>query len=272
MVRGAANCPQTSGQTTVPGRAGVLNYYQQIPIIDYPFRISHYPPASMKLPDHFLRYFLIATLLLTAGIVFVIIQTAITNPHLLPLDPAALQARADYHSSTFMPYIAGVFPRLLCANAGVALFILMVPLFWVWVWWFRRDLLDQVVLLMQATAGILMVALGHNSFTKIYITYRQLSGQMIATMYLPHGWLEMLVFVLAGTSALLCIDALKIYLQENRNLHTLHPGNICLFIVGRVWKAGIVIFVLMAIAAALECWVTPVLVESAFDAALMNIG
>jgi hypothetical protein len=96
----------------------------------------------MKLPVHFFRYFFIATLLLTAGIVFVIIQTAITNPHLLPLDHAALQSRADYHSSTFMPYIAGVFPRLLFANAGVALFILMVPLFWVGVWWFRRDLLD----------------------------------------------------------------------------------------------------------------------------------
>ncbi len=127
----------------------------------------------MKLPDHFFRYFLIAALLLTAGIVFIIIQTAITNPDIAPLDHAALQARADYHSSTFMPYIAGVFPRLLFANAGVALFILMVPLFWVWVWWFRRDLLDQVVLFMQATVCILMVALGHNSFTRIYITYRQ---------------------------------------------------------------------------------------------------
>ena len=91
----------------------------------------------------------------------------------------------------------------------------MVPLFWVWVWWFRSDLLDQVVLFMQATVCILMIALGHNSFTRIYITYRQLSGEMIATMYLPHGGLEMLAFVLAGTSALLCSDALKRYLQEN---------------------------------------------------------
>lgn len=129
----------------------------------------------MKLPDHFFRYFLIATLLLITGIVFVIIQTAITNPNILPLGHATLQARADYYSSTFMPYIAGVFPRLLFANAVVALFILMVPLFWVWVWWFRRDLLDQVVLFMQSTAGILMVALGHNSFTRMYITYRQIS-------------------------------------------------------------------------------------------------
>lgn len=227
--------------------------------------------TSMKLPDRFLRYFVIATFLLIAGIVLVILQTAHINPGLEPLDHPALQARAEYHTSTLMPYMAGVFPRLLFANAGVALFILMVPLFWVWVWWFRHDLLDQVILFMQATAGILMVALGHNSFTKIYVTYQLLSWQMIATMYLPHGWLEMLAFVLAGTSAFLCIDALKGYLLENGNSHTLHPGDICLFILGRTWKMGLVIFFLMVIAAAIECWVTPVLVESAFDAALLNI-
>jgi uncharacterized membrane protein SpoIIM required for sporulation len=245
-----------------------LNYYQQILIINYQFRISHNPHASMKIPDHFLRYFLIAALLLIGGIIFVIIQTAVTHPSLAPLDPAALQARAEYHRSTLVPYMAGVFPRLLFANAGVALFILMVPLFWVGVWWFRRDLLDLVVLFMQATVCILMISLGYNSFSRAYLTYRLLSWQMIATMYLPHGLLEMLAFVLAGSTAFLCIDSLKIYLQENGNSHTLHPGDICLFIFGRVWKAGVVIFVLMAIAAGIECWVTPVLVESAFKAAL----
>ena len=159
---------------------------------------------------------------------------------------------------------------LLFLNAGVGLFILMVPLFWVWVWWFRRDLIDTMTMLMQGTVCILMWALGHNSFIRIYITYRQLSGQMITTMYLPHGGLEMLAFVLAGTSAFLCIDALKTYLQENGNTQTLHPGDICLFILGYVWKMGLLVFFLMAIAAAIECWVTPVLVKSAFDAALLN--
>jgi Stage II sporulation protein M len=226
----------------------------------------------MKLHDHFLRYFLIAAFLLIAGILFVIIQTAVTNPGLLPLDPAALQARAEYHSSMLVPYMAGVFPRLLFANAGVALFILMVPLFWVWVWWFRRDLLDLVVLFMQATVCILMVALGHNSFTRVYLTYRLLSWQMIATMYLPHGWLEMLAFILAGSTAFFTIDALKGYLQENEKSRELHPGDICLFIFRRAWKAGLLVFALMAIAAAIECWITPVLVESAFKAALQNIA
>jgi len=224
----------------------------------------------MKLPDHFLRYFLIAAGLLILGILFVIVQTAVMNPDLAPLNATELQARADHHRLTVMPFMAKVYPKLLFLNAGVALFILMVPLFWVWVWWFRRDLLDMMIAFMQGTVCLLMLALGHNSFTRIYITYRQLSWQMVATMYLPHGWLEMLAFVLAGTSAFLCIDALKIYLQKNRDSYDLHPGDICLFILGRAWKAGLVIFFLMAIAAAIECWVTPVLVKSAFDAALLN--
>ena len=224
----------------------------------------------MKLPDHFLRYFIFATILLLLGIVFVIVQTAVTNPDLVPLNATELRARADHHSLTVMPFMARVYPKLLFLNAGVALFILMVPLFWVWVWWFRRDLLDTMIMFMQGTVCLLMWALGHNSFTRIYITYQQLSWQMIATMYLPHGWLEMLAFVLAGTSAFLCIDALKIYLKENGNSHSLHPGDICLFILGRAWKMGLLVFFLMAIAAAIECWVTPVLVKSAFDAALLN--
>jgi hypothetical protein len=226
----------------------------------------------MKLPDHFFRYFFIATILLVSGIVVIIIQTAVTNPGLVPLNPPALQARADYHKTTVMPFMAAAYPRLLFLNAGVALFILIVPLFWIWVWWFRRDLPDTMITLMQGTVSLLMLALGYNSFPKLYVTCKTLSWQMVATMYLPHGLLEMLAFILAGTSAFLCIDALKIYLLENGNSHTLHPGYLCLFILGRTWKAGFVIFFLMAIAAAIECWVTPVLVESAFEAAMLGVA
>jgi len=225
----------------------------------------------MKFPDHFLRYFLIATGILILGIFFVIVQTAVKNPDLAPLNATELQARADHHRLTVMPFMARVYPQLLFLNAGVALFILMIPLFWVWVWWFRRDLLDTMIAFMQGTVCLLMLALGHNSFMRMYITCRQLSWQMIATMYFPHGWLEMLAFILTGTSAFLCIDSLKAYLLENGNSPDLHPGDICLFILGRTWKAGLVIFILIAVAAAIECWVTPVLVESAFDAALNNV-
>ena len=225
----------------------------------------------MKLPDHFLRYFLIATIFLLTGIVLVIVQTAVTSPDPGTLNQTALQARADHHSMTVMPFMARVFPKLLVLNAGVALFILIVPLFWVWVWWFMRDLRDTLILLMQVTVCLLMLALGHNSFPRVYMTYRQISWQMIATMYLPHGVLEMLAFILAGTSAFVIIDAMRIYLLENGNSTNLHPGDICLFILGRAWKAGLLIFILMAIAAAIECWVTPGLIKSAFDAALQQV-
>ncbi|OPX61763.1 MULTISPECIES: stage II sporulation protein M [unclassified Methanoregula] len=225
----------------------------------------------MKLPDHFLRYFLIAAAFLILGILFVIVQSAVVNHHLPPLNATELRLRADYHSHVIMPAMEKLFPKLLFLNAGVGLFILIVPLSWVWVWWFRRDLLDTIIPLMQGTVCILMWALGHNSFTKVYVTYRLLSWKMIATMYLPHGWIEMLAFVLAGTSAFLTIDALKGYLQENGNRESLHPGDICLFILGRVWKAGLVIFILMAIAAAVECRVTPELVRSAYNAALQQL-
>jgi hypothetical protein len=226
----------------------------------------------MKLPEHFLRYFLIAALFLIAGTGIVIVQTAITHPGLDRFDTMGLQAQAEYHTTTVMPFMATAYPRLLFSNAGVALFIFMVPLFWVWVWWFRRDLLDTVIVFMQGTVCLLMLALGHNSFTKVYVTSRLLPWPVIATMYLPHGWLEMLAFVLAGISAFLCIDALKLCLQESGNPQSLHPGDICLFIFGKAWKPGLLVFILLAIAAAIECWVTPVLVESALQAALLNIA
>ncbi len=221
----------------------------------------------MKIPDHFFRYFIVATILLASGIALVILQTAVAHPATGPLDAAALQARAEYHSETVLPVMATVFPRLLFLNAGVALLILMVPLFWVWAWWFRRDLLDPLITLMQATVCLLMAALGHNSFTKIYITYRLLPLPVVAAMYLPHGLPEMLAFICAGTSAFLLIESVRTYLQVNKDSPALHPGDICLFIFGRAWKAGLVVFLLMVLAAATESRVTPLLVESAFAAA-----
>jgi hypothetical protein len=226
----------------------------------------------MKFPDKFFQYFLIAALILMSGIVCVMIENAILHPAVTPLGPAELRLQSEYYAATIVPAMAKVFPLLLFLNAGVALFILLVPLFWVWVWWFNRDLLGVVIRMMQGTVCILMWALGHNSFVKIYVTYHLLPLPIIARMYLPHGWLEMLSFVLAGTAAFLTIDALKTYLQENARNEALHPGDICLFILGRAWKIGLVIFAFMAIAAAIECFVTPQLVKSALEVAVMAAG
>lgn len=224
----------------------------------------------MNLPARSLRYFLLSALLLCSGIALAVFQSAVMQPGVIPLDSGALHARAEYHRSTVAPFLATVFPRLLFLNAGVALFIIIIPLFWVWIWWFRRDLSRPVEGLMLATVCTLMVALGHNSFSKLFNTFRLLPRPVTAMMYLPHGLPEMLAFTLAGTCAFLLVGELLPYLQENGDSPALHPGDICLFILSRAWKAGLVIFLLMAIAAAIECRVTPVMVESAFAAALQR--
>jgi uncharacterized membrane protein SpoIIM required for sporulation len=128
----------------------------------------------------------------------------------------------------------------------------------------------MTIMFMRGTVCFLTFALGHNSFTRVAITYQLLPLPVLATMYLPHGLLEMPAFVLAGTSAFLCIDALKMHLREHAHPHVLRPGDIGLFILGRLWKPGLLILFLMGIAAAVECLVTPVLVASAFEAALLT--
>ncbi len=222
----------------------------------------------MNLPRHFLRYFLLSALLLFTGIALAILQSAILQPGVIPQDSVALHARAAYHSSTVMPFMESVFFKLLFLNAGVALCILLVPLFWVWIWWFRRDAAGPVIAGMQGTAALLTVALGHNSFLKLFTTFRQLPLPVTAAMYLPHGIPEMLAFILAGTTAFLVTGCGGSWMEENRSNRALHPGDVCLFILGRVWKAGLVIVLLMTAAAAIECRVTPGLVESAYAAAL----
>jgi hypothetical protein len=73
----------------------------------------------MKLSDHFLRYFLIAAIILVSGIAFVIIQTALIHHDLDRFDAVELQAQAQYHKTTIMPFMANVYPKLLFLNAGV---------------------------------------------------------------------------------------------------------------------------------------------------------
>jgi uncharacterized membrane protein SpoIIM required for sporulation len=90
-------------------------------------------------------------------------------------------------------------------------------------------------------------------------------------MYLPHGILEMPAFILAGTFSLLCIDVLKKFLEEKTDCPGFHPGEISLFIFGRVWFWFILVVVLIAAAAAIECRVTPVLVKEGLEAALQQM-
>ena len=64
----------------------------------------------MKLPDHILRYFLLAALLLIAGIVIIILQTAMIHQGLDRFDARELKAQEQYHTTTVMPFMATYFP------------------------------------------------------------------------------------------------------------------------------------------------------------------
>jgi len=224
------------------------------------------PPAP-----RFLRYFPAALAFLVIGIVIITAQTALANPGLAPLDHASLGPRAEYHASTIIPMLGASFPRIFASNAGVAFFIIMVPLLWVWVWWFSRSFPGGATRFMQATVAILLIAVGHNSFTHAYVTFRLLPWQVFLSLYLPHGWLEMLAFVLAGATAFSAISDLEGFLRNSLPRNDLRAGDVCLFIVGRVWSAALVILVLMATAAAIECFVTPLLVQRAYEAALLQV-
>ncbi|MCX6682394.1 MAG: hypothetical protein NTY71_05350 [Methanoregula sp.] len=83
--------------------------------------------------------------------------------------------------------------------------------------------------------------------------------------------MEMLAFILAGTFSLLCIRDLGEYLCTAGGLPALHPGGIPLFIVRGTWRAFLVILALLAVAAAIECSMTPLMVKSAYEAAIAGM-
>jgi uncharacterized membrane protein SpoIIM required for sporulation len=223
----------------------------------------------MKFPDRFIGYFALVTLVLLLGIGLLVLETIVTKPDLAPFNATELKGEYVFHTMVVVPRMTRVYPQLLLSNAGVALFMLLVPLYWAWIWWFRRDFLKYVILLMQGTVFLLVAALGHNSFTKAWVWYKTLPPGILMTLYYPHGVLEMFAFILAGTFSLLCIRDLGGYLRNAGDSPALHPGEISLFIARRTWKVFLMIFAILAVAAAIECFVTPLMVRSAYEAVLV---
>ena len=226
---------------------------------------------TTKTPDRFLQYFVLVTLVLLLGIGLLVIETVVTRPGLAPYNATELKGEYVFYKIVVVPRMTHVYPQLLLSNAGVALFMLLVPLYWTWIWWFRRDFLKYIILLMQGTVFVLVAALGHNSFSKAWVWYKTLPPGIVATLYYPHGVLEMLAFILAGTFSLLCIRDLGEYLQKTGDSPALHPGEIPLFIARRTWKVFLLILALLAVAAAIECYLTPLMVKSAYEAAIAGI-
>ena len=96
---------------------------------------------TMKTPDRFLQYFALVTLVLLLGIGLLVIETVVTKPGLAPYNATELNGEYVFYTIVVVPRMTHVYPQLLLSNAGVALFMLLVPLYWTWIWWFRRDFL-----------------------------------------------------------------------------------------------------------------------------------
>ncbi len=225
---------------------------------------------NVKIPRHGIKYFLVVTFVLILGIVIVLFQSAATHPGLVQTNASGLQAYYAYHVTFVTSHMSTVFLRLFLSNAGVALFILLVPLYGVWIWWLNRTLLNPVINLMKGTVLLLVLALGHNSFSYAWVTFSTYPFLVFLTMYSPHGWIEMLAFILSGTFSLVCIDSLQRYLGDSHGEPSLHPGEVALFIFSRVGRVYVVIACLLAVAAAIECWITPVLVTSVLEQVLLQ--
>lgn len=214
-------------------------------------------------------YFFIVTFILILGVVIVIIQSAATHPGLVADNPSELRAYYQYHVTFVTPHMSTMFTRLFVSNAGVALIILLVPLYWVWLWYLDQTILDTVIRFMKGTVFLLILAIGYNSFSYAYVTSSTYPLPVFLAMYSPHGWLEMLAFILTGTCSLVSIDSLREYLSFREKGSSLHPGEIVLFMLNRAWVMFLGIAVLLAIAAAIECWITPHLVSFVLEQVLL---
>jgi len=222
----------------------------------------------MKPPDHFYRYLGLVLVFFFLGVGIMVLQCMAAYPGLVMLNSTELQARYDYHVTFVIPFMESVFLRLVFLNCGVALFLVVVPQFWAWVWWFRRDILEPLLVIMKGTVILLMLALGHNSILRMYISYRTLPFDIFATMYYPHGIPEILAFIAAGVFSFICIDSLGDFLRRNAASLDLHPGDIGLFIFNRIWRVLLIIILVLVIAAAIESEVTPLMVKAAFESTL----
>jgi hypothetical protein len=222
-----------------------------------------------RLPEHFFWHVSGVLAFFLLGVMVIVLQCYAAAPNLAPMDGTALQAYYSHHVSVVMPFLDGSFLRLIFLNGGVALFIVCVPLFWVWIWWFQRDWLEPIVVIMKGTVLILMLAMGHNSFPRLYWTYQTLPPGVFGTLYYPHGIPELFAFLAAGVFSLTCIDSLQQYLSEHGKLD-LHPGDVGLFLFKKIWAGMLCIILLLMVSAFIESQVTPHLVKAALENALMQ--
>jgi hypothetical protein len=197
---------------------------------------------------------------MTGGICLAMIHGQINHPDPTSVNLTELTIRYQFHEQFTIPHMKEIFPLLTIFNIGVAFIILMFPLYWIWIVRFSQGILTPEQVPMKCTVYFLILAVGHNTFYKSYVAFKTIPFPIFATMYYPHAFLEILAYIFTGAFSLLCIDAIRNYLQNNDCLHTMHPGDLSLFIFRRVWSGFVITGVMLFLGAFIECYVTPEMV------------
>ncbi len=199
------------------------------------------------------------------GISLGLLHGFINQPVVIPLNQTDLGVRYDLQIKYVIPHMKEVFPLLTLFNIGVAMLILIFPLYWVWVSRFSNNILSLKSVPMKATVYFLILAVGHNTFFKTYAQYKTFPFSVFTSMYIFHGFLEILAYILAGTFSLLCIDAVRKVLEDSGKLKS---GDICLFLFQKLSRFVLIIIFLVLLGAFLECYITPVMVGKSMGALL----
>lgn len=192
-----------------------------------------------------------------SGVALAMVHGYIIHPDLQPLNATELHSKHIMQSQTVIPHLQKIFPLLTIFNIGVAFIILMFPLYWIMIAKYSSNILSPSQVPMKATVYFLILAVGHNTFFVAYPAWKTIPLPVFLTMYYPHAFLEILVYILAGTFSLLCIDDVRNYFSTHQSIQDLHPGDISLMIFHRTGYVFIIIIVLLIIAGAIECYVTP---------------
>jgi hypothetical protein len=183
----------------------------------------------------------------------------------VPTNQTSLALRHTMQVEYVIPHMQEIFPLLAIFNTGVAMLILIFPLYWIWVSWFSKNILSPTSVPMKATVYFLILAVGHNTFLKVYSHYKLYPFSDYISMYCYHGFLEILAYILAGIFSLLCIDAVRTFLKDSEKLQT---GDICAFLFHRLWRFILITIFFVIIAAFVECYITPELVKRSMETIL----
>jgi uncharacterized membrane protein SpoIIM required for sporulation len=226
--------------------------------------MSIFPKISLK-RKQFLFYFFIVSIVMLLGIGLGLLHGFISQPATTPLNQTDLALKYAVQVKYIIPQMQKVFTLLSLFNIGVAMLILIFPLYWVWVAWFSHNILTPTSVPMKITVYFLILAVGHNTFLKTYGHYKTFPFSIFINMYFFHAFFEILAYIMAGTFSLLCIDAVRKLLEDPGKLRS---ADICVFLFHKIWRFVLITIFFVIIGAFVECFITPELVRKSMEVLL----